>query len=57
MGMPSALFAELLPAVDSTPIKARLLSYEAATPADSLSIIRAFLLHKNNRPLMTQLYQ
>ena len=47
--------AELLPAVDSTPIKARLLSYEAASPADSLSIIRAFLLHKNNRPLMTRI--
>ena len=55
MGMPSALFVELLPAVDSTSVKARLLSYEAATPADSLSIIRAFLLHKNNRPLMTRI--
>ena len=57
MGMPSALFVELLPAVDSTSVKARLLSYEAASPADSLSIICAFLLYKNNRPLMTQLYQ
>ena len=30
--------------------KARLLICEAASPADSLSIIRAFLLYKNNRP-------
>ena len=43
LGMPSALFVELLPAVDSTPIKARMLMCEAASPAEPTSVFCAFL--------------
>ena len=43
LGMPSALFVELLPAVDSTSIKARMLMREADMPADPTSTFRAFL--------------
>ena len=50
MGMPSALYAELLPAVDSTSVKARLLMCEAASPAEPTSIFRAFLLYKITDP-------